>query len=48
MEQIILEQDIINTYPEKNIKLSEDYIKYLKLKNENPNLGYKNLSKLMT
>ncbi|MBS3174672.1 hypothetical protein J4440_02220 [Candidatus Woesearchaeota archaeon] len=47
MEQIILEQDIINTYPEKNIKLSEDYIKYLKLKNENPNLGYKKLSKLM-
>jgi len=29
MEQIILEQDIINTYPEKNIKLSEDYIKLI-------------------
>src|SRR3989344_4950324 len=46
MEQIILEQDIINTYPEKNIKLSEDYIKYLKLKNKNQNLGKKKLSKL--
>src|SRR3989338_5900896 len=46
-EAIISEIDIINTYPEKNQKLSFLYFKYLELKKHNPSFGYKRLSKLL-
>ena len=44
---ILTEQDIINTYPEKNQKFARDYLRYLELKQQHPQLGYKRLSKLM-
>lgn len=44
---IINEQDIINTYPERNKEIANTYLNYLKIKKENPDLGYKKLSRIL-
>ncbi len=44
---IISEQDIINTYPKRNQNISLTYLKYKEVKQQNPQLGYKKLSKLL-
>lgn len=46
-EEIINEQNIINTYPERNKEFATTYLEYLQIKKENPTLGYKRLSKLL-
>jgi len=44
---ILTESGVINTYPVKNQKLAATYLEYIKLKQQNPGLGYKKLSKLL-
>src|SRR3989344_6735245 len=46
-EIIISEQDIINTYPERNREIANTYLRYLEAKKEYPELGYKSLSKIL-
>jgi len=41
---IIDEQDIINTYDERQQKLSLSYYKYLELRKQNPSWGYKRIA----
>ncbi len=44
---IITDQDIINTYPQRNQEISRTYLKYKQLKQQRPDLGYKRLSKML-
>ncbi|MBS3135945.1 ATP-binding protein [Candidatus Woesearchaeota archaeon] len=44
-EIIIDEQDIINTYDQRQQELSKSYYEYLELKKDNPYWGYKKLAK---
>src|SRR3989338_2720127 len=44
---IISEQDIINTYNERQQEQSRLYLEYKRIKKQNPELGYKRISKLL-
>ncbi len=44
---IITEQDIINTYNERQQKQCELYYNYKKIKQDNPSFGYKRIAKLL-
>jgi len=46
-EIILTEQDIINTYDERQQEQCRLYLEYLKIKEENPNFGYKRIAKLL-
>lgn len=47
MQEIITEQDIINTYDAHQQEQCRLYKQYLQLKQENPLFGYKRIAKLM-
>ena len=44
---ILSEQDIINTYNERQREQSKLYYKYKKIKEQNPSFGYKKIAKLL-
>lgn len=48
MKRIILtKQDVINTYNKKQQERSRIYLKYKRIKKENPQFGYKRISRLI-
>lgn len=47
MQTIITEQDIINTYDERQQEQCRLYYEYKNIKNENPDFGYKRIAKIL-
>ena len=45
--KIIIWEDIVNQYPEKNKRLSQIYLRYLTFKKKYPAFGYKRLARLL-
>ena len=47
MKPILTEQDIVNTYDKRQREQSRLYLEYKRIKKENPEFGYKRISKIL-
>lgn len=47
MQTILTEQEVINTYDERQREQCRLYYEYKKIKNENPDFGYKRIAKIL-